>query len=70
MAGKGSQNEKVWKIEKVKTLIVLTKRSTGPRLVDWFVGIWDFKELPHYIFSSVSSGSSRALSIQLSKSDF
>ncbi|RVW79404.1 hypothetical protein CK203_056080 [Vitis vinifera] len=35
MIGGGSQNEKVWKIEKVKTLIVLTKRSTGPRLVDW-----------------------------------
>ena len=70
MVRERSQNEKLRKIEKVKKLIVLTRRSTEPGPVDWFVGIWDFKGLPCFIFSPVSSGSLSALLIQLSKSDF
>ena len=70
MVRERSQNEKVRKIEKTKKLIMLTRRSTEPGPVDRFVGIWDFKGLPCFIFSPVSSGSLSALLIQLSKSDF
>ena len=68
--GEGSQNEEMCKKKKVKSLTALTRQSTGPRPVDRFVGIWDFKWFPRFIFSHVSSSSSRSLSIQLSMSDF
>ena len=63
-AGGGSQNEKMHK--KMKSQNV----HHVDQAVDQFVRIRVLKGLPRFIFSLVSSGSSRALSIQLSNSIF
>ena len=68
--GRGSKNEKMHRSWKVKLLTALTRQSTRPRPIDQFIGIGVLNSLPCFIFSPISSGSSRALSIQLSMSDF
>ena len=58
------------KCTKVEKLTALTRRLIGPGPIDRFIGASNLNTLLRFIFSPVSSSSSRFLLIQLPMSDF
>ena len=66
---RGSQIEKVHKILKSQNIDRVDQAVDQPGPIDRFVRIGVLKRLSHFMFSPVSSGSSRVLPIQLSNSD-